>query len=59
MPDNLRRKAPEDATKINFGQPYEVAYWCEKFKCTEEQLWEAVSAVGVSVREVKQYLGID
>lgn len=59
MPDNLRKRAPEDQTRINVNQPHEVAYWCEKFKCTEEELREAVDAVGVSVKKVKQYLGVD
>ena len=59
MPDNLRRTGPEDPTKINLHQSYEVTYWCTKFRCTKEQLRDAVDAVGVSVRKVKQYLGID
>ena len=59
MPDDLRIRGPEDATRINVNQPYEVAYWCNKFKCTEEQLRQAVGAVGVLVRNVRQYLGVD
>lgn len=57
MPDNLQRKAPEDPTKINMNQSWEVDYWMGKFGVTKAKLQEAVNAVGVMVADVKRYLG--
>lgn len=54
--DNLKRIQPEDPTKINVNQDWEVEYWCNKLHCTESQLRDAVEAVGTSVEAVKDYL---
>ena len=56
MPDNLKKVRPEDATKINLSQPYEVNYWCDKFGCSKTALTNAVKKVGVSAKKVKEYL---
>lgn len=54
--DNLKRRQPEDPTKINVNQDWEFEYWCSKFNCTESELRNAVKAVGTSVEAVKNYL---
>lgn len=56
MPDNLTKKRPEDSQRINLNQPYEVQYWCDKFDCTEDDLQDAVDAVGNSAADVQTYL---
>lgn len=56
MPDDLTKKRPEDAKRINVNQPHEVEYWCAALGCTEEELEEAVEAVGDSVEAVRGYL---
>lgn len=56
MDDNLKRKRPEDPTKINIHQSWEISYWCDELGCTERKLKQAVSAVGNSVSAVKRYL---
>jgi hypothetical protein len=58
MTDDLTRKRPEDPTKININQSWEVKYWCNKFNVTEDELIAAVKAVGVMVEDVKKYLGV-
>ena len=58
MTDDLKRKSPEDPTKINVNQQWELNYWCNKFNVTESQLKQAVKAVGVMVKDVKKHLGI-
>ena len=58
MTDNLKIKRPEDPTKINIHQDYEVTYWCNEFGCSKNQLVNAVNAVGPTVKRVKEYLGI-
>jgi Protein of unknown function (DUF3606) len=45
-----------DKTRIDMTQSYQVAYWKERFGVSEEELGEAVSAAGASVRKVEAYL---
>lgn len=56
MPDNLKRRVPEDPTKININQKWEIEYWCDRFHCSERMLREAVRAVGPMVKDVKEWL---
>lgn len=56
MPDDLRRKQPEDPNKININQAWEVNYWCSKYGVSKKVLENAVKAVGVSVKEVEKWL---
>lgn len=56
MVDNLNRRGPEDPTKVNVNESWEVTYWCQQFKCTEAQLRAAVRQVGVLVTNVRKYL---
>lgn len=57
MPDDLSRRQPEDPTKINVNQSWELRYWCDKFGVTEIRLKKAVSKVGPLVKDVKRELG--
>lgn len=57
MPDDLTKRRPQDASKINIHEPYEINWWCGEFKCTKAQLEAAVKAVGVSAKAVKAHLG--
>jgi hypothetical protein len=56
MSDDLKRTNPEDPTKINLKQPWEVNYWCSKFGISKKVLEDAVKAVGISVKEVEKWL---
>jgi hypothetical protein len=56
MSDDLSRKQPEDPTKINIHQSWEVDYWSEKFGISEEKLKQAVSSVGIMVSDVRVWL---
>jgi hypothetical protein len=57
MSDDLTKRRPQDASKINIHEPYEVNWWCDELGCSKEQLERAVKAVGVSAAAVKKYLG--
>jgi len=46
-----------DRRFIALGQDYEVRGWAQTLGCTEQQLREAVKAVGNSASAVRQYLG--
>lgn len=56
MSDNLKRKKPEDPTKINVNQTWEVQYWTEELGITETRLKAAVKSAGVLVADVKAWL---
>ena len=56
MPDDLRKRRPRDNSRINLGQRHEIEYWCRRFKCTEQELEDAVRVVGDSAASVRQFL---
>lgn len=56
MPDDKNKKKPQDASRINLSQQYEIAYWCDTFECSEKELRDAVDKVGTSSKAVKDYL---
>lgn len=56
MPDNLKIREPEDRTKINIHEVWEVEYWSKKFGVSPAKLREAVQRVGVSVDKVRAFL---
>lgn len=57
MSDDLSKRRPQDATKVNVNESWELNYWSKKFGVTKERLKEAVKAVGTSVAAVKRYIG--
>jgi hypothetical protein len=48
MADDLSKKGPQDRSRINITEPYEVQYWADKFGVSKERLSEAVRKVGHS-----------
>ncbi len=56
MPDDLTKKRPQDARKINLSQQHEIDYWTKALKTTEAKLRVAVSKVGPYVSDVEEYL---
>ena len=56
MADNLSNRGPQDRARINVNEVHELDYWCEALGCTEQQLRDAVSAVGVGAEAVREYL---
>ncbi|NEK15046.1 DUF3606 domain-containing protein [Rhizobium leguminosarum] len=57
MTDDLTKRRPQDARKVNVNEPYEVRWWCSEFGVTETQLRTAVTAVGVEAGNVAKRLG--
>lgn len=57
MSDDKTKRRPQDASKINIHEDYEVRWWCGEFGCTKDQLIAAVKAVGVSAAAVRKHLG--
>ena len=57
MADNLNIRRPQDPTKINIHETWEVNYWTNKWSITADQLKNAVKAVGVLTKNVAAHLG--
>ncbi|MEH2511249.1 Mg2+ and Co2+ transporter CorA [Nitrobacteraceae bacterium AZCC 1564] len=53
--DGNNRGQP-DRSKVNVNEPYEVRYWMDRLRCTEEELKNAVRAVGVNVSAVEDFI---
>jgi hypothetical protein len=56
MSDNLENRGPQDRSRVNVNEPWEVRWWCRQFGCTEQQLRGAVVAVGISASAVQRHL---
>jgi hypothetical protein len=56
MPDDKTKKKPQDASRINIHEPYEVNWWTDSLGCTKVQLEATVKAVGTSAAKVKEHL---
>jgi hypothetical protein len=56
MPDNLQKRQPEDRTRINISEEWELKYRADKLNVSPERLKAAVEASGPSVTAVKKRL---
>lgn len=57
MSDNLDQRGPQDRSRINLNEPWEVTYWAKELGISKEELERAVKAAGPSVAAVRQMLG--
>ncbi|MBF8753753.1 DUF3606 domain-containing protein [Pseudomonas guariconensis] len=57
MADDLSNRGPQDRSRINIEESWEVRYWSQKFGVSEQQLKDAVKAVGQSAEAVQKQLG--
>jgi hypothetical protein len=48
--------SPKDRSKVNVNEPTDIAYWCDKFGCSQTQLRTAVKVVGTSPNKVRTHL---
>jgi hypothetical protein len=58
MSEETSKRRPQNAKRINLSDDDEVAYWCERFGCSETQLRNAVQKVGSRVDDVKDELKV-
>ena len=56
MSDNLEKKRPQDATRINLVEKWELNYWTDEFGVSEDELREAIKAVGNLTENVRKFL---
>lgn len=57
MSDDLNKRGPQDASRINVNEEWELRYWTNKLGVSEEELKAAVNKVGVSVDAVSAHFG--
>lgn len=57
MADNLNERGPQDRSRVNVNEPWELQYWSRKFGVSEDQLKDAVKAAGTSADAVGKHLG--
>jgi Protein of unknown function (DUF3606) len=50
MADDKSKKGPQDPTRINLTEDYEVRYWSKKLRVTPDRLRAAIEKVGDSVK---------
>lgn len=59
MADDNNNRGPQDRSRINLSEDYEVQYWTDKFGVSRAQLEEAVREVGSSAEAVEAKLRRD
>lgn len=56
MADNLKDRAPQDASRIALGEEWEVRYWTQALGVSEERLRDLVKRHGNSAKAVREAL---
>jgi hypothetical protein len=54
--DDLKKKGPQDRSKINMHEDYEVKYWTKELGVSKEKLQKTVDKVGNSAAAVRKEL---
>ena len=54
--DDKTKKGPQDASRVNVNESWELQYWTQRLGVTAEQLRTAVKAVGPMVKDVETQL---
>ena len=56
MADDKTNRGPQDRSRINLSEDYEVRYWTDKFGVSREQLEDVIKKAGVSAKAVEDEL---
>lgn len=56
MSDDKTKTGGQDRKRINLNEDYEVRDWTKSLGVTEQQLRDAVKAVGDSAEKVREHL---
>lgn len=55
MADDLKNSGPQDRSRVNMTEDWEVQWWCQKWGITAAQLKEAVAKVGPMADKIARY----
>ena len=50
-------RTPNDTTRVNLDEDWEVEYWCERFDVNEGTLRACIASVGPSADDIQRKLG--
>lgn len=53
MADDLTKKGPQDRSKINIHEPWELDYWSKTLGVSKEKLKQLVQQYGTSVSTIR------
>jgi len=56
MSDDLTKKGPQDRTRVNVTEEWELRYWTKELSTTPEKLKAAVKAVGPNTQDIRKHL---
>jgi hypothetical protein len=56
MADDRTKQGPQDRSRVNIQEPYEVEYWSKKFGVSPADLRSAVERVGPMANMVEEAL---
>lgn len=56
MADDKTNRGPQDRSRINLNEDYEVRYWTDKLGISRSRLEDAVRKVGSSAKAVEEEL---
>jgi hypothetical protein len=56
MADDKSKQGPQDRSRINVNERYELDYWSKKFGVSEDDLKRAVDKVGAMADDVEKEL---
>jgi len=56
MADDLQDRGPQDRSRINVNEPWELRYWTNELGVDEERLRKTVQKVGPSAEAVRKEL---
>lgn len=54
--DDKTKRGPQDASRVNVNEDYELQYWSERFGVSRDELRKAVAEVGPSVKSIEALL---
>jgi hypothetical protein len=57
MPDDPSKRGPQDSSRVNIHESWELEYWCKQFNVKPSELKDCVRKVGAMVEDVKKCLG--
>ena len=56
MTSSTRARCPDDRSRINLSEHYEIDFWTSRFNCSEADLRDAVNRLGTCAHVVKSFL---
>jgi hypothetical protein len=57
MADDLHKRGPQDRSRINVHEPWELKWWTKELGVSEKRLRALVAQHGVSAAKIRQILG--